>query len=118
MIRSRENERAQPAAGSRKRDPASADDRAQDRCRTTGNAVLGEHDGRVLARSGGRPVTRLPSALAFSVEMTISCGPSAAAVVGRLHARREFGAINAKRQAFCLHRCEMRPAHHAGHVMS
>jgi len=28
--------------------------------------------------SGGRPATRLPSALALSVEMTTSCGPSTA----------------------------------------
>ena len=113
--------RQRRARGRRDREsssPEAADDPRAGRGRTTTECRSGQTRPRCRrAAAARRPAARLLRPVAFSVLMTKSCGPSAAGSSDAFTRAENSASPHAKRQAVRLHRLEMRPAHHAGHIM-
>ena len=68
--------------------------------------------------SGFRPVARLATPVAFKVEITRSCGPSAAGSSEAFTLALVSASADAKGEPARFDRRQMRPAHHAGDLMA
>src|SRR3984893_5259879 len=83
-----------------------------------GNAVLGEHDRSVVAEQRRQPRDQAAKGIGFQRADDNILPPEPRRVVRCVHFRQELVASNAQRQASRLRRLKVRPAHHAGHLMS
>ena len=83
-----------------------------------GNAVLCEQDrcggGEQRFEAGGKTVDTGRLQRADHEVLFAEIGR----IVGSLHFGRDLGVSDAQRQALCLHRLEVRSAHHAGDIMA
>jgi hypothetical protein len=82
-----------------------------------GNAVLGEHHGGVVAEQRRQAGDETWQRVGLQRRNHDILRPQRRRIVGCADFRREFSVAHAKRQAFRLYRLQMRPPHHAGHLM-
>ena len=82
-----------------------------------GNAVLREHHGGVVAEQRCQAGCECADTGGVQRADDDVLRAKRRRIVGRLDVCRELDVTDAKRQAVCLHGFQMRPAHHAGHLM-